>query len=107
MSSLKSKFVVLGFAGSLILGLVSLTGCQNNFTQNRWEMITVGSDDRETVEATLGTPQEKPFKDLWWYYKGNNTAKIYFNDKGCVKAKKWINDKTGEICVEPKGWIEK
>ncbi len=107
MSTLSAKFVRFCFAGSLVLGLFLFTGCQNKFTYTRWEMIHVGTDDKTTVEAAIGAPQEKPFKDLWWYYKGNKTAKIYFDEKGRVKAKKWIDEVTGEMCVEPKGWIEK
>jgi len=93
------------------IGLVSClflpAGCENKFTRERWEMIRVNSSDKTEVEMTLGAPQEQPFKDLWWYYKGNREAKIYFTDKDVVKAKKWINTRTGEIIVEPKGWIEK
>lgn len=91
------------------LGLVVLAsiGCQNKFTYQRFEMVQVGCADKTEVELTLGKPSEKPFKDLWWYYGNDATAKIYFDDKETVQAKKWIDEKTGEITVEPKGWIEK
>ncbi len=101
----KSVFAVLGF--SFFMCLLPAGGCQNKFTYERWQMIRVGSSDKTEVECTLGKPQEKPFKDLWWYYEKTNEAKIYFSDKDVVKAKKWYNMKTGETCVEPQGWIEK
>ena len=83
------------------------TGCQNKFTYQRFEMVQVGCADKEEVQLTLGDPSEKPFKDLWWYYKNDATAKIYFDEKDTVKAKKWIDENTGEITCEPQGWIEK
>ncbi|MFA5865904.1 MAG: hypothetical protein WC975_14625 [Phycisphaerae bacterium] len=104
MSNASLRFCL---AVSMLLGVIAFAGCQNTFTHDRWEMIQVGSADKHDVQATLGDPQEKPFKDLWWYYKGNNEAKIYFSDKDTVKAKKWINERTGQIECEPKGWIEK
>jgi outer membrane protein assembly factor BamE (lipoprotein component of BamABCDE complex) len=70
-------------------------------------MLKPGVDDKQTVQETLGKPQEKPFDDLWWYYKDDITVKIYFDKNGTVKAKKWINEKKGQIITEPKGWIEK
>jgi hypothetical protein len=98
------KFCLGAFLGT---GLAAFTGCQNQFTHERWEMICVGSADKLEVENTLGKPQEKPQKDLWWYYKGNREATIYFDGKDVVKAKKWFNTESGEKEVDPKGWIEK
>jgi outer membrane protein assembly factor BamE (lipoprotein component of BamABCDE complex) len=98
------KNVLLGCLGLVVLGSI---GCQNKFTYQRFEMVQVGAADKKEVELTLGKPSEKPFKDLWWYYNSDATAKIYFDEKDTVKAKKWINEKTGEIAVEPEGWIEK
>ncbi len=92
---------------TIVISCSFIAGCENKLTRSRWEMLKPGVDDQQTVQATLGKPQEKPFNDLWWYYKDNITAKIYFDDKGVVKAKKWINEKTGQIITEPKGWIEK
>jgi hypothetical protein len=101
------KLVKVCFGGSLVLGLMTFAGCQNKFTHERWEMVRVGSADKFEVETTLGKPQEKPQKDLWWYYKGNREATIYFDAKDVVKAKKWFNTESGEKEVDPKGWIEK
>jgi hypothetical protein len=101
------KVIHFSFGAVLVAGLAALTGCQNQFTHERWEMICVGSADKLEVENTLGKPQEKPQKDLWWYYKGNREATIYFDAKDVVKAKKWFNTESGEKEVDPKGWIEK
>ena len=94
----------LGLSLSLIVSV--LIGCQNKFTYQRFEMVQVGCADKEEVKMSLGNPSEKPFKDLWWYYDNDATAKIYFDEKDTVKAKKWIDEKTGEITCEPEGWIE-
>ncbi len=90
-----------------ILSLIISAGCEDKLTRSRWDMLKPGVDDKQTVQATLGKPQEKPFEDLWWYYKDDITVKIYFDKNGTVKAKKWINEKKGQIITEPKGWIEK
>ncbi len=104
---LSERVVKFGLGAFLAFSLAACTGCQNKFTHERWEMIGVGSADKYEVETTLGKPQEKPQKDLWWYYKGNREATIYFDAKDVVKAKKWFNTESGEKEVDPKGWIEK
>ena len=90
-----------------IAGMSLCVGCENKLTRDRWEMIKVGVDDKETVEATIGKPQEKPFGHTWWYYKDNLTVKVYFDKNGKVRAKKWIDEEKGQILTEPKGWIDK
>ncbi len=100
------KSLSIRLLSALIL-ITLLAGCENKLTRSRWDMIKPGVDDKQTVKATLGKPQEKPFDDLWWYYKDDITVKIYFDKNGTVKAKKWINEKKGVFITEPKGWIEK
>jgi len=91
----------------LSVALILIVGCEKKFTRDNWEMIKIGAYEKVDVEDTLGKPQTKPFDDLWWYHEGSREAKIYFEADGTVKAKKWLNAKTGETAVVPEGWIEK
>lgn len=97
--------IMLCVAAVVVMSLT--TGCAEKFTRDRWDLIKVGVSDGVDVEAAIGEPQQKPFKDLWWYYKGDLSAKVYFDEEGRVKAKKWLDEETGEQIVVPKGWIEK
>jgi len=94
-------FVMVG------LSLSVLAGCEEKFTRERWDMVKVGQYKKIDVKEVLGKPQHKPFDDLWWYYKGDNEAKIYYDSKGTVKAKKWTDTKKGKTITVPEGWIEK
>jgi len=92
-------------AGALCMTM--MIGCQTKFTVDNWDMIKVGTYEKIDVEDVLGEPQQKPFGDLWWYHKDSKEAKIYFTDKGVVKAKKWFDAKGGKAVTVPEGWIEK
>lgn len=84
-----------------------LPGCQEKFTRDRWDMVKVGVYKKDDVKHLLGAPQQEPFGDLWWYYKGDNEAKIYYDTDGAVKAKKWFDKTTGKMTAVPDGWIDK
>ena len=101
------KITIFVFTLTPIFLLFLCSGCESKFTRDRWETIQVGSADQSEVEMILGKPDEKPMKDLWMYYKGNKTAKIYFDEKDIVKAKKWIDGKDFEVTTEPKGWDDR
>jgi hypothetical protein len=85
---------------SILVGLsalVLLTGCERKFTKDRFEMIQIGTDDREDVRLVLGKPTSD-LSDQWFYddLKRHYSAVIFFDETGRVQGKEWMNAKTGE-----------
>lgn len=81
---------------SVAAGLVVLSGCARQFTHERFQMITVGTDDREDVRQILGGPTAD-LQDQWVYddSKRHYTARIHFDAAGRVSGKEWIDSKAG------------
>jgi outer membrane protein assembly factor BamE (lipoprotein component of BamABCDE complex) len=83
------------FAG---LGALALsTGCHRPFTRDNYDMITVGADDRADVRHILGKPTAD-LQDQWLYddLDRHYTAIIHFDDAGKVRAKEWMDSRTGQ-----------
>jgi outer membrane protein assembly factor BamE (lipoprotein component of BamABCDE complex) len=73
-----------------------LTGCQSKFTKQRFEMIAVGTDEREDVRNILGAPTSD--LDEQWFYDDldrHYSALIHFDQDGKVAGKEWMDASTG------------
>jgi outer membrane protein assembly factor BamE (lipoprotein component of BamABCDE complex) len=76
--------------------LVLLVGCQSKFTRDRFDMVRAGVDNREDVRKILGNPKSD-LEDQWFYDDLDNhySAVIHFDSAGRVKAKEWMDARTG------------
>ncbi|MCK4342838.1 MAG: hypothetical protein KAY37_14065 [Phycisphaerae bacterium] len=76
--------------------LVVLTGCQNKFTKDRFEMITVGVDAREDVRLMIGEPTSD-LHDQWFYddLDHHYSCLIHFDEADRVCGKEWMDSVTG------------
>ena len=94
---MKCRLCALGLlaAGSV---LVILTGCQRPFTKDRFDLITVGVDDRTDVRQMVGEPTAD-LSDQWFYddLKRHYSAVIFFDEDGKVIGKRWCDAVTGQI----------
>lgn len=74
-----------------------LTGCERQFTQDRFQMIRVGVDDREDVRTILGTPTSD-LSDQWFYddLDRHYSAVIFFDESGRVAGKEWMDAVSGD-----------
>lgn len=77
--------------------LVLLTGCQNKFTHQRFQMISVGVDTRDDVRQVLGDPTAD-LHEQWFYDNIDEyySAVIHFNHDGRVIGKEWMDSATGK-----------
>jgi len=76
--------------------LLTLAGCAQKFTYERFSMIREGVDDKTDVQTILG----KPLHDLddTWFYEDIDrhiAAHVFFNEDGRVRAKEWMDTKAG------------
>jgi hypothetical protein len=73
-----------------------IAGCHRHFTQDCFEMVQVGADDREDVRAWLGKPTSD-LGDQWLYddLKRHRSAVIFFDADGRVRGKQWMDARTG------------
>lgn len=86
----------LALAG-LGLALAGLTGCQRQFTKERFDMIRIGVDDREDVRQIIGEPTAD-LADQWLYddLDHHQSARIFFDEAGRVRQKEWMDSLTGQ-----------
>lgn len=86
----------LALAG-LGLALAVLTGCQRQFTKERFDMIRIGVDDREDVRHIIGEPTAD-LADQWLYddLDHHQSARLSFDEAGRVCGKEWMDSLTGE-----------
>ena len=85
------------FLPALALAAVFLSGCAEKFTRERFDMIQVGTDDREDVEQLLGSPRHDLVNE--WYYENMDKhihARVFFGMAGKVSGKEWMDAGTGE-----------
>jgi len=78
-----------------VLLLLETVGCATMFRQATFEMIRVGVDDRDAVEAILGEPLEGAESSRMWCYRDLWTRRfaiIEFDDCGLVVRKYWLPD---------------
>lgn len=87
-----NRFLLI-FALPAILMLV--VGCQK-LTHKRFQLIREGVSNQLEVEKTLGQPDRK-LADLWnWTdHDRHLTCNIYFDDRGVVAKKEWIDATKG------------
>ena len=60
-------------------------------------MIRPGTDDRYDVVATIGRPEFDAREE--WYYEDSSdryAARIFFDDRGRVRGKQWLDARTGD-----------
>lgn len=79
-----------------LCALACLTGCSRKFTRERFDMVTVGADEREDVEQILGEPTQD-LRDQWFYddLDRHQSAIIYYNESGKVSGKEWMDANKG------------
>lgn len=77
--------------------LLVLAGCQRQFTRERFDLIKADVDDREDVRRILGKP-EADLQDQWFYddLDRHYSAVIFFDEHGRVRAKEWMDARSGE-----------
>jgi hypothetical protein len=84
--------------GLFVLALLALglTGCERQFTRERFEMIRDGCDEREDVRQILGKPKFTA-DDVWYYedLKRHQHAQIFFTADGRVLSKEWMSAQPG------------
>ena len=82
---------------ALFAGIMLLTGCGSKFNRENFNMVRIGTDDREDVRHMLGSP-DADFGDVWMYddADGYKTAQIYFDEDGRVLNKEWMDARSGE-----------
>ncbi len=75
---------------------LTVAGCQEKLTKQRFDTIIKGVSTKLDVEQTLGEPERK-LDDLWSYEKHDKHlfVKIYFDQQGKVTNKEWISGKEG------------
>jgi len=91
-----SKVCLISLLGVVLFVAV---GCSENLvTRRHYDMIIEGTSTRMEVEKTLGDTYVKRGGNEWEYDESDRhlSVFIYFNDKGVVDRKEWIDGKTGE-----------
>jgi outer membrane protein assembly factor BamE (lipoprotein component of BamABCDE complex) len=82
-----------------LAALALLTGCEQKFTRERFEMIRVGTDSRADVRILIGEPTTD-LREQWIYndLDEDHSAIIYFDGQGYVTGKEWTDAVTS-------GWL--
>jgi hypothetical protein len=97
----------------LAVVLFAALGCSESLvTRQHYDMIMEGTSTKIEVEKTLGDTYVKRGSNEWEYDEEGRhlTVYVYFDKKGVVKWKEWIDGRTGEwdgaapgIDEEPEG----
>ena len=82
---------------SLVLVTIGLVGCERKFTRQNYDMITPDVDTKYDVRQMIGDP-ERDLGDQWYYedLDRNLHARVFFHPNEVVRAKEWMDGKTGE-----------
>lgn len=88
---------VLG--AGVVLGGTLAAGCSSRaeFCRTGYDMIRPGADDRYDVVAIIGRPEFDACEE--WYYEDpadRYAARIFFDTRGRVRGKQWLDAQTGE-----------
>jgi hypothetical protein len=78
--------------------LALLTGCaENKVTRQHYDMIMEGKSNKSEVEMTLGKTYADR-GDHWEYDEEDRHLSVvfYFDEKGMVQRKEWIDAKSGK-----------
>ena len=77
--------------------MVLATGCEKKLTYKRFQMVREGYATHMDVEQTLGEPNQKA-GDVWsWQdFDRHITCNVYFDGKGVVDKKEWIDATKGQ-----------
>jgi hypothetical protein len=88
---------VLLLSAALSGALAAGCGDRAEFCRTGYDMIRPGADDRYDVLAMIGRPEFDACEE--WYYEDaadRCAARIFFDGRGRVRGKQWLNAETGE-----------
>ncbi len=90
----KSGFTLLVLTGLLC---ISLCGCADKLTRERYNMIVVDTSTKTDVEYTLGQPT-RHLPDEWHYERPDKHLNVFihFNDQNVVTRKQWVDAESAE-----------
>ncbi|MBK8914999.1 MAG: hypothetical protein IPM64_10435 [Phycisphaerales bacterium] len=90
MRRLGLTLFVCGFVGVL-------SGCAEKFTRDRFDIITVGVEDREDVVRILGEPRYRAGDEMYFEDLDRHLhARVFFGADGRVRGKEWMDARRGE-----------
>jgi len=83
--------IMVAAAGALAFGCA-----ENKFTRANFDTIVEGRSSKEEVKLTLGDKYDD-LGDQWTYEDESKhiTAFIYFDERGMVRRKQWIDARAG------------